>query len=104
MYSFGDGVDLDYATAYRYANRAAHLGEDLGILNIGQYYEHGIELTQSDIKAYAHYFIARKLGQQPGKDDSEATKGLNSVKARMSASQIQAAEQEIPKLMQEYGL
>jgi hypothetical protein len=29
---------------------------------------------------------------------------LARVKARLSASQIQAAEREIPKLMREYGL
>jgi uncharacterized protein len=104
MYSFGKGVDLDYATAYRYANKAAHLGDDIGIFNIGQYYEHGIELKQSDIKAYAHYSLARKLKELRGKDDSSVTKCLSSIKARMSAAQIQAAEREIPNLMQEYEL
>jgi hypothetical protein len=100
MYIFGEGVAVSLDKAYQYSLQAAKGGDSLGFYNIGQFYGQGVFLEQNDIQAYAHYSISVNM------EDPlvVAKKRFSELKARMTSAQIQAAEQEIPKLRQKYGL
>ncbi len=98
------GTKQDLNKAYEYSIKAAKKCDAGGIFTLGQMYEYGEVVKQSAQKAFAHYFIAKELETQDQNFTAAVNSYLTPLKAKMSASEIQAAEREIPKLKKEYGL
>ena len=104
MYMQGQGVSADYQKGYEYAQKGAKLGHAISFYNLGQYYQHGIIVNQSNVDAYAYYMIDQYLENQKGEKDPELAKDILDIKNSMTPAQISQAEAKVPELMREYGL
>jgi TPR repeat protein len=89
MYHNGKGVPQNYSEAFKWYKRAAEQGVAEAQNNLGVMYENGEGVTRDLQEAYTYFILAKANG------NSDAENNIEAVGRRLSAKQINAAQQKI---------
>ncbi len=95
MYGLGLGVPQDYAQAVRWYQASARAGDARAQCNLGFMYGTGRGVPQDWVQAYAWYNLAAAGGEDI------ARRNRDLVAERMTASQIEQAQQRSSVLFEE---
>ena len=95
MYNLGIGVQQDYVEAVRWYRFAAERGLPRAQCNLGYMYGTGRGVPQDWLLAYAWYNLAAAGGEDL------ARRNRDRVAERMSAAQLQAAQERSTALFEE---
>ncbi|PKY21385.1 hypothetical protein RhiirB3_409401, partial [Rhizophagus irregularis] len=68
MYGAGEGVDKDIKKAFELFNELAENEYPNAMIQLGYYYQHGIETNVNEEKAYELYKRAKRLDSSVGND------------------------------------
>jgi TPR repeat protein len=92
MYHNGKGVPQNYSEAFKWYKRAAEQGVAEAQNNLGVMYENGEGVTRDLQEAYTYFILAKANG------NSDAENNIEAVGRRLSAKQINAAQQKASRL------
>jgi hypothetical protein len=86
MYYLGQGMDVDYATAYDWLNKAALQGDDVAQMTVGVMYAEGQGVPQSRVQAHLWFSLSAQQG------NSSAQYRLERLAPQMTADEVAEAQ------------
>ncbi|MFO1371595.1 MAG: tetratricopeptide repeat protein [Candidatus Competibacteraceae bacterium] len=89
LYDQGHGVPQDYGQARQWYQKAAEQGLSQAQINLGILYEEGQGVQVDYVRAYFWYALADSQG------DGQAPQAKEDIAKKMTAAQIQEAEQHV---------